>query len=59
MLLLLKQYPLWGKMKLAARYKDEYGESVSSWQFQRLIGTSCSNGGRKMAGARMGGRRRG
>lgn len=28
---------LWGKMKLKAVYETQYGEPISSWQFQRVI----------------------
>lgn len=34
---LRKQHLYWGKVKLAKIYQEEYGEKLSSWQFQRLI----------------------
>lgn len=39
MLSLRKQYPCWGKMKLKFAYQYLFGQSISSWQFQRLIET--------------------
>ena len=37
MIHLRKQYIHWSKMKLAVVYKNIYGETISSWQFQRVI----------------------
>lgn len=37
MIRLRKQYIHWGKMKLAVVYKNMYKETISSWQFQRVI----------------------
>lgn len=34
---LRKEFPWWGKMKLAAVYKQRYGERIAPWQFQRVI----------------------
>lgn len=37
MIKLRKKYIHWSKIKLSVVYKTEYGEPVSSWQFQRVI----------------------
>jgi putative transposase len=37
MIRLRKQYIHWSKMKLAVVYKNTYAETISSWQFQRVI----------------------
>ena len=37
MIKLRKQYIHWSKTKLATVYENEYGEKISSWQFQRVI----------------------
>ena len=37
MIRLRKKYIHLGKVKLARKYRDKYGENISSWQFQRLI----------------------
>lgn len=37
MLTLRKQFPHWGKVKLAAVYEKQYGQRITSWQFQRLL----------------------
>lgn len=34
---LRKEHLRWGKMKLQARYKELYGEDISSWKFQVVI----------------------
>lgn len=37
MIKLRKKYIHWSKVKLATVYKTDYGEKISSWQFQRVI----------------------
>jgi len=37
MIKLRKRYIHWSKVKLAIVYENEYGEKISSWQFQRTI----------------------
>jgi len=37
MIRLRKQYIHWSKMKLAVVYKNTYEDTISSWQFQRVI----------------------
>jgi transposase len=37
MVALRKHFIHWGKKKLATVYEREYGEKISSWQFQRVI----------------------
>lgn len=37
MIALRKEHIHWSKTKLAVVYKNTYGESISSWQFQRVI----------------------
>ena len=39
MIALRKTYPCWGKMKLKFVYQYLFGETISSWQFQRCIET--------------------
>jgi len=39
MIRLRKKHLHWNKVKLAKVYENEYGETISSWQFQRTIHT--------------------
>lgn len=37
MIAVRKEHMHWGKMKLVPNYQNEYGEQLSSWQFQKVI----------------------